>query len=359
MGIQWYDQFFFDRVLPLGLWSSPYLFNCFADAIQWILQNEFSISDIMHYLDDYLNVSDPSLPLATHQLEIILQVFAYLGIPIATDRLKGPTQVLVFLGIILDTIRMEARLPDDKLAELKHLVSNFLAHNHTTVHALDSFMGKLSFAAQVVVAGRTFTRWLWDLYHKFERGAPFFRINLTSECKKDLTWWLHLLDQWNGKSFFLFEEPTPDHNLELFTDASGSTGWGAYYGLEKRWIQGTWHAEQQQENITYKVLYTIITACNTWGNRWTRHRVLIHGDNEAVVACVNTGTSHNQSVMSLLRSLFLICARNNCMVVTCHVPGSSNSIADALSRSLLQVFRRLVPTAREHPDRVPPIPPVD
>ena len=66
--------------------------------------------------------------------------------------------MLVFLGIILDTIRMEAWLPNDKLPELKHLVSNFLAHDHTTVHALDSSMGKLSFAAHVVVAGRTFTR---------------------------------------------------------------------------------------------------------------------------------------------------------------------------------------------------------
>ena len=47
------------------------------------------------------------------------------------------------------------------------------------------------------------------------------------------------------------------------------------------------------------------------------------------------------------------------MVVTCYVPGSSNSIADALSRSLLQVIWRLAPTAREHPDKVPPIPPVD
>ena len=33
LGFQWRDQFYFDKVLPFGLRSAPYLFNCIADAV--------------------------------------------------------------------------------------------------------------------------------------------------------------------------------------------------------------------------------------------------------------------------------------------------------------------------------------
>ena len=121
LGIEWKGHFYFDKVLPFGLHSNPFIFNSVADAVEWILQHKFSIRDLIHYLDDYLNVCSGSLQLAKQQLSIILDVFRYLGVPLALDKIEGPAHTIKFLGILLDCIAMGARLPE-KLCELRNLL---------------------------------------------------------------------------------------------------------------------------------------------------------------------------------------------------------------------------------------------
>ena len=53
--------------------------------------------------------------------------------------------------------------------------------------------------------------------------------------------------------------------------------------------------------------------------------------------------------MQLLRLLFLSSARYNFKVMAKHVPGKTNSIADALSRFNMQAFFQLAPQARRTP----------
>ena len=120
------------------------------------LRQQVPITALLHYQDDYLNVAGLSLPVATKQLSIILNGFRYLGIPIATDKALGPSQVLPFLGVELDTVLFEARLPADKLREIKDLLQQLLGANHTTYGFLDTFLGKLSFASRVVVQSFSF-----------------------------------------------------------------------------------------------------------------------------------------------------------------------------------------------------------
>ena len=68
----------------------------------------------------------------------------------------GPSQVLPFLDIELDTVLFEARLPADKLREIKDLLQQQLGANHTTYGFLETFLGKLSFASRVVVQSFSF-----------------------------------------------------------------------------------------------------------------------------------------------------------------------------------------------------------
>ena len=45
---------YIDTCLPFGLRSAPSLFNRLADAIHWSLKNNYNISHLLHYLDDFL-----------------------------------------------------------------------------------------------------------------------------------------------------------------------------------------------------------------------------------------------------------------------------------------------------------------
>lgn len=68
-----------------------------------------------------------------------------------------------FLGLEFDTVKMEARLPEDKLEKAIKRVAKLLEKSSSTTHKeLQSLVGLFSFAAKVVYPGRAFLRRLYD-----------------------------------------------------------------------------------------------------------------------------------------------------------------------------------------------------
>ena len=78
-------------------------------------------------------------------------------------KIKGPATILVFLGILLDTVKLEMRLPEDRLAALKALLQQWRTTKKTRNREPLSLIGSLIFAAKVISAGRIFLRRLIDL----------------------------------------------------------------------------------------------------------------------------------------------------------------------------------------------------
>jgi len=82
--------------------------------------------------------------------------------------------------------------------------------------------------------------------------------------------------------------------MQLYTDALGTHGWGAYWS--GRWLQRSWSPAQCFMNIAWKELFAI------------------------------------------------------CVV---HIPGADNNIADVLCRSQMAKVYQLTPLARQAPDPIP------
>ena len=76
----------------------------------------------------------------------------------APSKLEGPSPSLTFLGIFLDCECHEARLPDDKLSEIRATHMATISERSIAQRQLESLLGKLAFAARVIVPGRTFMR---------------------------------------------------------------------------------------------------------------------------------------------------------------------------------------------------------
>ena len=76
-------------------------------------------------------------------------------------------------------------------------------------------------------------------------------------------------------------------------------------------------------------------------------------DNSAVVAIVNKDTSRDKEVMHLVRCLAFISARYQFQAYAVHVPGVENTLADALSRNNLPLFRSTYPQANQEPSPIP------
>ena len=355
LGIHWRDAFYVDKQLPFGLRSAPFLFNELATAIHWVLEHNYQIPSLIHYLDDFLLVAQ-SETTASQNKATMLSLCSRLSIPLSWDKVEGPTTCLSFLGIEIDTVRWELRLPQEKLTELIHLLTTWSSTTKCTKRQLLSLIGKLNFATKVIPAGRIFLRRL--INRSTAVDAMHHHLYLNAEARADIAWWLIFLPRWNGRAPILQPKWTLSSTLQLFTDASGSHGFGAYY--QGAWFRGSWLPHQQLNpatgiSIAWQELYAIVAAAAAWGKAWTGRRIMVHCDNQAVVDIWDHYTSKSPTIMCLVRTLHLIAATNNFHIRISHIQGVDNSIADALSRGRISTFRRLVPDADITMTKVPVI----
>ena len=320
LGMRWQGNFFFDRVLPFGLRSAPCIFNCLAEAIEWIAKQE-GVTHIHPYLDDYFLAGTPGSAQCAHHLHTLTTLCGSLGVPLAEEKLEGPTTCLEYLGILLDSASLEARLPPDKLQDIHSSLELWLGCTQSTKQELLSLIGTLSFAAKVVPAGRTFLRRMIDLSttaDSLQAAIPF-----SEPFQLDLQWWRAFVTPWNGRSFFLLPNWTPSPDLDLYTDSSGIIGYGAY--CQGHWFNGRWTPAQLSHSIQWKELYPIVLAAYIWGEHWSTLRIRLLCDNQAVVHCIVNGTSRCPHLMSLLRNLFLLAARHNFNISAQHITHSKRN----------------------------------
>ena len=226
LGIFWQSQYYVDMYLPFGLCSAPFLFNQLSDRLEWILKNNYGLQHVIHILDDFFIVEKSKLSCLS-SFSTLLQVFMSLKAPVVVSKTVGPSQVIEFMGIVLDSIRMEARLPQDKLARINELLSSFKKCHSMQLVELQSLIGTLQFMVRLVVSGRTFLQHAINL----TRGVPsrFHHIRLNRELFKDFDMWKVFLMKWSGHSFFLESSTTPSPDLELYTNAASTIGFGGFF----------------------------------------------------------------------------------------------------------------------------------
>ena len=349
LGMLWDGGLYVDAALPFGLRSVPKIFMALADALEWIVR-QTGVEVLLHYLDDFLLVGGPASEQCRVNLRKLLDVFARLSIPVAMEKLEGPTTLLSFLGIELDTRLMVLRLPQEKLVELRVLLSGWRAKKYCLTRDLQSLVGKLQHACKVVRPGRTFLRRMFELLKGSSRRQRYIRLN--SAFRSDLAWWHAFLETWNGVSMLVDAADAPP-DTHLYTDASGGIGCGAWSG--RFWFQYLWSERFAARSIAVKELVPIVMACLAWGTAWRRQKVLAHCDNQAVVEVINTGSFKDPELMQLLlRSLFFITAHFEIALRALHIPGRHNTGADAISRDNLILFHSQVPAACPSPTPLPP-----
>lgn len=339
LGITWRGHTYVDRALPFGLRSAPKIFNALADFIAWVLNCQ-GVAHQIHYLDDFLFFAAPHSQQGRECLSTASQTLATLGVPVAAHKTEGPTTIITFLGILVDSDNFELRLPADKLARLHEMLRHWANRHACTRQELESLLGHLSHAATVISQGRVFLRQLFTLL-SLDR-APHHFIRLNAGARADLTWWRTFLRAWNGTSFF----PSSTTSFEIFSDASGAFGCGAYAD-QHGWFQLHWPQDWHSVHITAKELVPIVIAAAIWGHRWSRTRVCFRSDNMGVVDLLKSRSSADKLLMHMMRCLAFYSAFYRFQFIAEHIPGIHNTAADAISRNNLLLFYSLVPQSRQ------------
>ena len=351
LGMRWLGEYYFDTRLPFGGRSSPYIFNGFADALAWILIFVVGIPFVLHYLDDFLIVAGPQSPeCCSRYVNLTKDTFASLGVPIAKDKLEGPSTCLTYLGIEIDTDTMIIRLPPSKLEEIQGLLHEWVDEHRCAKAILLSLIGKLSFAAKVVKPGRLFLRRLIDLSKTTQELKSLITIN--SDARKDIRWWDCFLLSWNGVSI-IQSSPVLTDDLTLFTDTSGSLGFGALY--KTHWFPCRWPANMEKFNIAYKELFAVVVALQVWGSEFVDKQIVVLTDNQSICDAWRSRSARDPELMRLFRFMFFNAASLNFNVMLQHIPGHYNHFADLLSRLQVSKFKLVAPRMDAAPTPIPPV----
>jgi hypothetical protein len=348
LGFTWNNLFYFDKCLPMGLSASCQHFEAFSSSLQFILTHHFKVPHTSHIVDDFIFFGPPGSNLCSISLRKFFILAEDLNIPIKQSKTVLPNSTVELHGIEVDTVRMEMRLPPDKLARAIDLLSSLQRRRSLLLLELQSVLGFLNFACKVIAHGRPFLRRLTDLTVNVLN--PEHHIRLTKESRLDIVAWLSFLKEYNGVSIFIDSEWMASHTVDFYSDSSG-LGFAAVFGT--RYVQGSWPASWINYSIALKELYPITLAIELWGPLLSSKRILLYCDNQSVVAIINSQTSKCPLIMRLVRRLTVAAMSSNLVLRSHHIPGSSNTLADHLSRFCHLQARRVAPWLNESPDLIP------
>ena len=71
----------------------------------------------------------------------MLLTFTNLSVPIAANKTEGPSTTLEFMGVILDTVRMEARIPGDKVEHIQAFLALYQTKKSSTLRNCNLLLG--------------------------------------------------------------------------------------------------------------------------------------------------------------------------------------------------------------------------
>lgn len=348
LGFTWKHKFYYDKCLPMGCSISCNLFERFSTAIQDILVHRYEVPYISHILDDFIFFGPPDSPICQESLQKFISLSDHVGIPIKQEKTVKPSQVVTLHGIEVDTSIMQMRLPEDKLSDLRTLLSSTSKCKKITLRNLQSLIGKLSFACRAVLPGRAFLRRLIDLTRGVRK--PHFKIRLTRGARADLTMWMSFLNDFNGRVLITPNIWESAQTLKLFSDASGTSCAGI---CGSAWFTVVFPESWSNTNIVTKELLPILLLVKSFCSILKNKKILFFCDNIAVVAILNASTTKDPVTMPLVRDFVLTCLTNNILLRAKHIPGRHNLIPDMLSRSQISKALQLAPWLDRAPTPIP------
>ena len=315
LGFSWKGQFYFERVLVMGASSSVRIFETFSKSIQWILQSKLGVNHVSHIIDDFIFVGRSNSSECASYLQKFFELCKDIGIPVKLKKTIYPTTCAPIHGIDLDTNKMEARLPQDKLSELRGLLRDNMQRKKIKFKDLQSLLGHLNFACKVIKPGRCFLRRLYDLTCGSHRPDHFIKLN--TAARADLKVWASFLEQYNGCTIITGDKFISSNTLQLHTDAAKSKGFACIF--QEFWAWGAFSDYVKHFHINVLELYPITLAVYLFGSHWQNKNILFICDNMSIVHCLNNQTSKDKTIMRMLRIIVLESLKHNFCFASKHI----------------------------------------
>lgn len=325
VGFKWKKHIFFDTVLSMGLRSSAHICQRVTNAFAFMMF-KFGFC-ICNYLDDFCGVEKNDV--AHFAFMLLREIFVRSGIEEALDKACPPSDIMVFLGVLFNSSTMTMEVTQERLAEIKSLVSSWLGKESVTLKEIQSLLGKLNFVGACVRSSRIFVNRILNWFRECH-ACSSNKFLVTNDVKKDLLWWHKFLSIFQGKSLIDYGEWSLVDSV--FSCDSCLTGCGGICGNSFFHSVFPGFILNQNLSITCLEMLTVIVSLKLWCAVLRKKKVVIYCDNQAVCIVINTGKTRSLFLQKCLRELCFITSVNEIQIKAIHLSSDENRIADCLSR---------------------------
>ncbi|KAM9945001.1 hypothetical protein ACTFIT_003251 [Dictyostelium discoideum] len=207
------------KTMPFGLSTAPRIFTMLLRPVLRMLR-DINVS-VIAYLDDLLIVGSTKEECLSN-LKKTMDLLVKLGFKLNLEKsVLEPTQSITFLGLQIDSVSMKLLVPKEKKKSVIKEIRNFLKLDCCSPRKLAGLKGKLIALKDAVIPFRLYTR-RTNKFHSqcltLANGDWDQSFPIPQEVKSEISHWLTVLNQWNGKEISLF----PSYDYVLTTDASES-----------------------------------------------------------------------------------------------------------------------------------------
>lgn len=289
-----------------------------------------------HYVDDN-SVIGPDEQEVDRVAERVGEYLASLGVPFKKLKSRRAASRQLVLGFWWDSVARTRTLEEEKLQRYLEYMREIAAKRAVTLLELQILTGRVQRATMTMPPGATV--YLANLLSLMSGlRLPWHRRRITREARRDLHLLIEVLEANLGRGYFSYEhfEWAPP----VYTDASKESRFagGGYFsadGIYDFWEYGT---ADRRRHIHWLEGDAVLRAARALAPRWRGKRVPFYIDNSSFQLSFKKGRSKAAELNVILRELFLISTKFDCVFVPRWISTSDNILADALSRAQLGRF---------------------
>jgi len=353
LGFLWEGDLMVDTRLGFGSSSGPFIFQCFGNAIRYIVNRAVleevgeDKGSVLNLLDDFIGVCR-GRDVADVVFRTLMDVLAAIGAETAEHKTCEPNQDMEVLGMRMITEGgVGICLPMGKLRDYVRRCASVRDCRASTKGELLTLAGKLTFAAEAHPRQVAFSS---ELFLRAHAGGPnpahFVRPSNT--LRAHMQRWITAME--GSPMRWMHVSPPQVNQLDVVGDASGTIGYGAFEARRGQcfftaWPEGMVAAVtegNEQDSSTLREIICMLVAVQTWTPE-RGHAMGYSTDNQGVVAAIARGRSRVRSINNAIIAIG-DCAEQAGGFVRCRWQRRSQPhqiAADHLSRLDLPAFAQV------------------
>ena len=268
-------------------------------------------------------------------VKMVIDLFTKLGFTISPDKsFLDPDTKAVYLGFLIDSEKMIVTLTREKKVDLAKIIDKALRDDNddrkgNTIRFISKVIGKLVASLHGSLEGALHYRFLEankNMALALNNRNYDATMTLTRFAKMDLLWW--------KKNIYKTYAPIqwPPISVEIATDASSLTGWGAVCSSES--TGGAWSAKEANIHINIKEMIAIYYAIRSFRHHLKNKHVRVLTDNTTAVAVLNKmGSTRSPACNLMAQKIWNYCFQDSIYITCAHIPGVENTVPDKESRT--------------------------